>query len=152
MSSAEEMSVLERRDRAIGRLDEGHHALKRSLEGLETEDAFLGSRWSVREVLLHLDSENFIDALEKIATGEQEMLPSFSTRVDQLKKELARLEETHQRFRALVLGVHPLPRVFVTRPNRNVIGAARDGPVQTVDCPFRDSHCAIYQVWHQASK
>ena len=103
MSSAEELTVLERRDRAIEQLDLGHQALKQALEGLEAEDAFLGSRWSVREVLLHLDSENFIDALEKVAAGKQKMLPSFSTQEDQLKKEMSRLEKTHLRFRALVL-------------------------------------------------
>ena len=113
MSSAGELTILERRDRAIDQLDQGHLALERALEGLEPEDAFLGSRWSVREVLLHLDSENFIDALEKIAAGEQDMLPSFSTREDQLKKELARLEEVHRRFRALVLG---LSEDQLTRP------------------------------------
>ncbi len=89
MSSAEELSTLsalERRDRAIDRLNDGHLALKRSLEGMDAQDAFLGSRWSVREVLLHLDSENFIDALEKIAGDEQDMLPAFSTREDQLEK------------------------------------------------------------------
>lgn len=121
MRNAEELSilsVLERRDRAIDRLNEGHLALKHSLEGMDAQDAFLGSRWSVREVLLHLDSENFIDALEKIATGEQDMLPSFSTREHQLKKELDRLEETHQRFRTLVLGLreNQLARP-VTPPN-----------------------------------
>ena len=108
MSNTEELSVpsvLERRDRAIDRLNEGHSALKRSLEGMDAEDAFLGSRWSVRDVLLHLDSENFIDALEKIAAGEQDMLPSFSTRGNPLEKELARLEETYRRFRTLVLGL-----------------------------------------------
>ena len=105
MATGDELTTLQRRDRAIERLDEGHQALRRSLEGLDPEDAFLGSRWSVREVLLHLDSENFIDALEKIADGDQEMLPPFSTREDQLKKEMDHLEETHRRFRSLVLGL-----------------------------------------------
>ena len=60
-------SLSRRRDQALVRLDQGHRALTSSLAGLDPEEAFLGSRWSVREVLLHLDSENFIDALEKIA-------------------------------------------------------------------------------------
>lgn len=113
MSSAGELTILERRGRAIDQLDQGHRALERALENLDPEDTFLGSRWSVREVLLHLGSENFIDALEKVATGSRDMLPSFSTRDDQLKKELFRLEETHRRFRALVLG---LSEDQLTRP------------------------------------
>ena len=100
-------SLSRRRDQALVRLDDGHRALTHSLAGLDPEEAFLGSRWSVREVLLHLDSENFIDALEKIARGKQEMLPPFSTREEQLKKEIARMEETHQRFRSLVAGLNP---------------------------------------------
>ena len=100
-------SLLRRRDQALVRLDEGHRALTNSLTGLDPEEAFLGSRWSVREVLLHLDSENFIDALEKIARGEHEMLPPFSTREEELKKEIAHMEETHQRFRSLVAGLNP---------------------------------------------
>ena len=103
LSNAEELSVRERRDRAIDRLNAGHLALKHSLAGMDSQDAFLGSRWSVRDVLLHLDSENFIDALEKIANCEQAMLPPFSTRESQLEKELDRLEETYQRFQTLVL-------------------------------------------------
>ena len=100
-------SLSRRRDQALVRLDEGHRALTNSLTGLDPEEAFLGSRWSVREVLLHLDSENFIDALEKIARGEHEMLPPFSTREEELKKEIAHMEETHQRFRSLVAGLNP---------------------------------------------
>ena len=105
MAIGDELTTLQRRDRAVERLDAGHLALRRSLEGLEIEDAFLGARWSVREVLLHLDSENFIDALEKIASGDQEMLPPFSSREDQWKKEIDHLEETHRRLRSLVLGL-----------------------------------------------
>ena len=100
-------SLSRRRDQALVRLDEGRRALTNSLTGLDPEEAFLGSRWSVREVLLHLDSENFIDALEKIARGEHEMLPPFSTREEELKKEIAHMEETHQRFRSLVAGLNP---------------------------------------------
>ena len=114
----ERKSLRERQAAALRRLDEGHQALRQSLEGLEPEEAFLGSRWSVREVLLHLDSENFVDALERIAAGEDEMLPPFSTREEQLAKELAHLEETHQRFRALLTALTPEQlRRPVTPPN-----------------------------------
>ena len=98
-------SLLERRGRALVRLDQGHRALMDSLAGLDAQEAFLGSRWSVREVLLHLDSENFVDALEKIAKGEQDMLPPFSSMEEQLQSELAHLEDTHSRFRAVVSGL-----------------------------------------------
>ena len=114
----ERKSLLERQAAALRRLDEGHQALRQALEGLEPEEAFLGSRWSVREVLLHLDSENFVDALERIAAGEDEMLPPFSTREEQLAKELAHLEETHRRFRALLTALTPEQlRRPVTPPN-----------------------------------
>ena len=114
----ERKSLRERQAAALRRLDEGHQALRQSLEGLEPEEAFLGSRWSVREVLLHLDSENFVDALERIAAGEDEMLPPFSTREEQLAKELAHLEDTHRRFRALLAALTPEQlRRPVTPPN-----------------------------------
>ncbi len=99
--------LMQRRDAALARLDEGHRTLMASLEGLDPEEAFLGSRWCVREVLLHLDAENYVDALEKIALGEQEMLPPFSTREEQLQKEIDHLKETHQRFRRLISGLTP---------------------------------------------
>ena len=114
----ERKSLRERQAAALRRLDEGHQALRQSLAGLGPEEAFLGSRWSVREVLLHLDSENFVDALERIAAGEDEMLPPFSTREEQLAKELAHLEETHQRFRTLLTALTPEQlRRPVTPPN-----------------------------------
>lgn len=114
----ERMSLRERQAAALRRLDEGHQALRQSLAGLEPEEAFLGSRWSVREVLLHLDSENFVDALERIAAGEDEMLPPFSTREEQLAKELAHLEDTHRRFRKLLAALTPEQlRCPVTPPN-----------------------------------
>ena len=118
MDDMERKSLLERQAAALRRLDEGHLALRQSLEGLEPEEAFLGSRWSVREVLLHLDSENFVDALERIAGGEDEMLPPFSTREEQLAIELAHLEETHRRFRTLLESLTPEQlRRPVTPPN-----------------------------------
>ena len=118
MDDIERQGLLERQAAALRRLDEGHQALRQSLEGLEPEEAFLGSRWSVREVLLHLDSENFVDALERIAAGEAEMLPPFSTREAQLAKELAHLEDTHRRFRKLLAALTPEQlRRPVTPPN-----------------------------------
>ncbi len=89
------------------RLDEGHQILLQSLEGLETEEAFLGQRWSVRDVLLHLDSERYVDALEKIARGEMDMLPPFSSREEHFRQEREHQEATHQRLRALLAGLEP---------------------------------------------
>ena len=102
MTPEERESILQRRDAALQRLDEGHEILLKSLEGLETEEAFLGARWSVRDVLLHLDSERYVDALEKIALGEMEMLPPFSSRDEHFRQELEHQEATHRRFRALL--------------------------------------------------
>ena len=107
MTPEEKESILQRRDVALQRLDEGHEILLKSLEGLETEEAFLGARWSVRDVLLHLDSERYVDALEKIALGEMEMLPPFSSRDEHFRQELERQEATHRRFRALLTGLTP---------------------------------------------
>ena len=59
---------------------------------MKTEEAFLGQRWSVRDVLLHLDSERYVDALEKIARGEMEMLPPFSSREEHFRQELEQQE------------------------------------------------------------
>ncbi len=107
MGPEEQESILQRRDAALQRLDEGHQALLESLEGLDTEEAFLGQRWSVRDVLLHLDSERYVDALEKIARGEMEMLPPFSSREEHFRRELEQQEATHQRFRALLTELTP---------------------------------------------
>ena len=107
MSPEERESVLRRRDAALQRLDEGHRILLESLEGLDAEEAFLGQRWSVRDVLLHLDSERYVDALERIARGEMEMLPSFSSREERFRRELEQQEATHRRFRALLAGLTP---------------------------------------------
>ena len=107
MNPEERESILQRRDAALQRLDEGHQVLLKSLEGLETEEAFLGQRWSVRDVLLHLDSERYVDALEKIARGEMEMLPPFSSREEHFRQELERQEATHRRFRALLTELTP---------------------------------------------
>ena len=107
MTPEERESILLRRDAALQRLDEGHEILLRSLEGLETEEAFLGARWSVRDVLLHLDSERYVDALEKIARGELDMLPPFSSRNEHFRQELEHQEATHRRFRALLTELTP---------------------------------------------
>ena len=47
MSTENELTLRERQLRVLERLDQGHIALMASLEGLDPEDAFLGSRWSV---------------------------------------------------------------------------------------------------------
>ena len=107
MNPEERESIMQRRDAALQRLDEGHEILLKSLEGLETEEAFLGARWSVRDVLLHLDSERYVDALEKIARGEMEMLPPFSSRDEHFRQELEHQEATHRRFRALLTELTP---------------------------------------------
>ena len=107
MSPEERESIIQRRDAALARLDQGHQILLKSLEGLETEEAFLGQRWSVRDVLLHLDSERYVDALEKIARGEMEMLPPFSSREEHFRQEREGQEATHRRFRALLTELTP---------------------------------------------
>ena len=107
MTPEERESVLRRRNAALQRLDEGHQVLLKSLEGMDTEEAFLGQRWSVRDVLLHLDSERYVDALEKIARGDMEMLPPFTSREEHFRQELEQQEATHQRFRALLTELTP---------------------------------------------
>ena len=107
MSPEERDSIVQRRDAALQRLDEGHEILLKSLEGLEAEEAFLGARWSVRDVLLHLDSERYVDALEKVARGEMEMLPPFSSRDEHFRQELEHQEATHRRLRALLTELTP---------------------------------------------
>ena len=107
MTPEERESILQRRDTALQRLDEGHQILLRSLERLDAEEAFLAQRWSVRDVLLHLDSERYVDALEKIAIGEMEMLPPFSSREEHFRQELEHQEATHRRFRALLTELTP---------------------------------------------
>ena len=120
MSSQQSSSFSGRQARALQKFEEGHQTLKQSLEGLDAEDAFLGSRWSVWEVLKHLDSENFVDALENIVSGDAEMLPPFTTREDQLKKDLEHLDETHNRLKKLIEGLteEQLSKP-VTPPNPN---------------------------------
>ena len=87
-----DLSPTERQQRALRRLDDGHAALLGALEGVDQAEAFLGSRWSVWEVMQHLLTENFVQALEEIASGEREMLPPFDAREDRIAADVARLE------------------------------------------------------------
>ena len=105
MTAEPELTPLERRDRALARLDAGRRALQESLAGLDAEEAFLGSRWSVWEVLQHLDAESFVEALERIAAGEQDMLPPFTSREERLRQDLEHLDATHRRLRAVMSGL-----------------------------------------------
>ena len=102
MATESQPPLSERRDRALGQMNTGHQTLLQSLEGLDTGEAFLGSRWSVWEVLKHLDSVEFVDSLEKLATGEIEILPSFDSREERLKRDLDHLEATYQRLRGVL--------------------------------------------------
>ena len=120
MATVEPLAPLQRQARVLEHLDEGHKALQASLAGLDPDDAFLGSRWSVWEVLEHLDSEGFVEALEQISSGTREMLPAFTSRSEKLKMDIAHLEETFQRFRALVAGLsEERLSQSVTPPNPN---------------------------------
>ena len=101
------LSPTERQQRALRRLDEGHAALLAALDGVGQAEAFLGSRWSVWEVMQHLLTENFVQALEEIASGEREMLPPFDAREDRIAADVARLEANYQRFRSLIVGLSP---------------------------------------------
>ena len=118
MSPQNKSSLITRRDRALEQLDLGRQALARSLEGLQTEDAFLGSRWSVWDVIKHLDSPEFVDSLERIAAGEQETLPPFDSRDAHLKRDIERQVATSQRLRNLVTSLTEEQLVKpVTPPN-----------------------------------
>lgn len=99
------LSVTERQRRAVQRLDDGHAALRDALAGLDDAEAFLGSRWSVWEVMQHLLTENFVAALEDIAAGRRELLPAFDGRGDRIAADIARLEANYQRFRTLISGL-----------------------------------------------
>ncbi len=101
------LTPVERQSRALRRLDEGHAALLAALDGVGEAEAFLGSRWSVWEVMQHLLTENFVQALQEIANGEREMLPPFDAREDRIAADVARLEANYQRFRALIAGLSP---------------------------------------------
>ena len=102
MTSFRNMTPLQRLARCLERLDEGHKDLHDSLEGIDPEDAFLGSRWSVWEVINHLDTEKFVAVLEDIASGKQDMLPPFNSREAKLRSDIAHLHDNYHRFRALI--------------------------------------------------
>ena len=104
-AGSEALSAHERQQRALQRLDDGHSALLAALEGLSETEAFLGSRWSVWEVMQHLLTESFVEALEQIASGEREMLPAFDARTDRIAADVAKLEANYQRFRKLIAGL-----------------------------------------------
>ena len=104
-AGSEARSAHERQQRALQRLDDGHSALLAALEGLSETEAFLGSRWSVWEVMQHLLTESFVEALEQIASGEREMLPAFDARTDRIAADVAKLEANYQRFRKLIAGL-----------------------------------------------
>ncbi len=104
-SGSETLSAHERQQRALQRLDDGHDALLEALAGLSETEAFLGSRWSVWEVMQHLLTESFVEALEQIASGEREMLPAFDARTDRIAADVAKLEANYQRFRELISGL-----------------------------------------------
>ena len=115
-----ELTPLERRAKALDRLDAGRQALRESLAGLDPDEAFLGSRWSVWEVLKHLDAESFVDALERIAVGEQEMLPPFTSREERLRQDIEHLEATYHRLRTVLAGLSEAQLSQpVTPPNPN---------------------------------
>ena len=101
MTTQDHFSLQQRRERVLQQLDEGHKVLQESLEGIDPEEAFLGSRWSVWEVLNHLDAENYVAALEEIAAGTRDMLPPFTSREEKLKADVAHLDETYRRLRNL---------------------------------------------------
>ena len=105
MPEEPQLTPLERRARALVRLEEGRRALCDALEGIDAEDAFLGSRWSVWEVLKHLDAENFVDALEKISIGEMEMLPPFTSREERLRQDIEHLDATYDRLKSVIEGL-----------------------------------------------
>lgn len=100
-----ELTPLQRRAAALEKLDAGRAALRQSLAGLDADTAFLGSRWSVWEVLQHLDAESFVDALERIAAGQQDMLPPFTSREERLQQDIDHLEATYHRLRAVIAGL-----------------------------------------------
>ena len=104
-TGSEAPSAHERKQRTLQRLDDGHSALLDALEGLSETEAFLGSRWSVWEVMQHLLTESFVEALEQIASGEREMLPAFDARTDRIAADVAKLEANYQRFRKLISGL-----------------------------------------------
>lgn len=120
MTQEPKLTPMERKARALVRLEEGRRALRQALDGIDAEDAFLGSRWSVWEVLQHLDAENFVDALEKISLGEMEMLPPFTSREERLRQDIEHLEVTYDRLQSVIEGLTEEQLAQpVTPPNPN---------------------------------
>ena len=105
MTDQPQLTPMERKARALVRLEEGRRALRQALDGIDAEDAFLGSRWSVWEVLQHLDAESFVDALERIAAGEMDMLPPFTSREERLRQDIKHLDATYDRLETLIEGL-----------------------------------------------
>ena len=101
------LTPTQRQGRTLQRLDDGHAALLAALDGVDEAEAFLGSRWSVWEVMQHLLTENFVQALEEIASGQREMLPAFDARGDRIANDVAKLEANYLRFRTLIAGLSP---------------------------------------------
>jgi hypothetical protein len=83
-------------------LDAGHKELCESLEKLDPEEAFLGTRWSVWDIIRHLDSEGFVDTLESLSYGPTHMFPPFNNRAEKLRSDIGHANETFTRFRNLV--------------------------------------------------
>ncbi|MBO54140.1 MAG: hypothetical protein CL886_00595 [Dehalococcoidia bacterium] len=102
MSTTEGLTLSERKLKVLDNLDKGHKALHEALSGLDPEDAFLGTRWSVWDVIKHLDSEGFVDTLESISKGASHLFPPFTSRAEKLKSDISHLDETFRRFRALI--------------------------------------------------
>lgn len=105
MSEVQELSPLERLAQVLKAMDEGHEALRSSLTGLESEEAYLGSRWSVFDVLRHLNLQRFMASLEQLLDGKMEQMPRFPSREERLKAEIDQIEQNFQRFRSLIAGL-----------------------------------------------
>lgn len=102
MSTNAGMSLSERKIKVLENLDRGHKALHEALSGLDPEDAFLGTRWSVWDVIKHLDSEGFVDTLETLSRGAAHLFPPFTSRAEKLKSDISHLDQTFARFRKLI--------------------------------------------------
>ena len=97
--------IHKRHRQVLSNLDAGHKELCESLKNLHPEEAFQGTRWSVWDVIKHLDSEGFVDTLESISFGPTHMFPSFTNRAEKLKTDIEHANETFERFRKLVEGL-----------------------------------------------
>lgn len=102
MSTNSDLSLSQRKLKVLENLDKGHAALHKSLSDLDPEDAFLGTRWSVWDVIKHLDSEGFVDTLESISEGAAHLFPPFTSRAEKLKLDISHLDQTFLRFKTLI--------------------------------------------------